>query len=471
MFKLIMFFMLGFCLPSFSVAGVIPKTAGRDAAAAPVFGYSYVLVTNNTSENLSFQTALDTDDADFTSGKNWEGSSVTLLPYETRQILWFSRNTGVKTDKSYQFSVKVSRSNGSGEQIDIQFHEKGKRVFGSDVKAGLVLPGQPAKSILADKGLEQFPVNIWGGEYRIHARNWLPAGRIFNNFHLVIDKPDHQGGDSSSNQSINILTYNTQLMPFYAGAVDDLNHPEIRAADIPARISQYDAVIMEELFDRDLRSAMVQSMTKNYPYHTKVVGQEGSKVLTGGVMIFSKWPIKDEGQIVYQAGAGMNALAAKGAIYARIDKNNKTYHLVGTHMQAGNRPDDISVRQKQLQELALFIDSLPIPDDEPLLIGGDFNVNQFDKELENLLGILNVSLLENTGYPYSADGVVNTMSINKDRSRIDYLFYSNLHAKPGKAFNRVFILRDLENEKMWPKFDLSDHFPLSACFDFRRDDA
>ncbi|SRR5579885_481791 len=467
MFKKVMIPTLSIFLASLTMAAAKPDILTSKSMAAPAFGYSYVLVTNNTSDNITVQTTLETDDTEFAQGKDWEGGSATLQPYETRQILWFSRNADIKTDKHYRFIVNAAGGNGTNEHVRIQFDEKGKQVFGSEVKVELALPGQQSKSILDNKGLEQFPARMWGGEYRIYARNWLPAGHVFNNYQFVVDKPDQTRMDDASNQSLSLLTYNTQLMPFYAGAVDDLNQPGIRAADIPAKIAQYDVVIMEELFDRDLRNSMIQSMSKNYPYHTNVVGQDGSKILTGGTMIFSKWPIQSENQIVYQAGSGLDALASKGAVYARIDKNNKIYHVIGTHLQAGDPAENANVRAKQLQELALFIDTLSIPAAEPLLLGGDFNINQFDKELENLQGILNVSLIENTGYTYSDDGMVNTMSVSKNRGRIDYLFYSNLHSKPGKAFNRVFILRDLENEKMWSKFDLSDHFPVAGLFDFR----
>ena len=64
---------------------------------------------------------------------------------------------------------------------------------------------------------------------------------------------------------------------------------------------------MEELFDRTLRNNMINFMSINYPYHTNVLGHDTDKILTGGVMIFSKWPIQKENEIEYDAGNGMDA--------------------------------------------------------------------------------------------------------------------------------------------------------------------
>ena len=134
-------------------------------------------------------------------------------------------------------------------------------------------------------------------------------------------------------------------------------------------------------------------------------------------------------------------------------------------MQAGGG-DGLSARIEQMQELADFIHNLNIPEDEPLLMGGDFNTGNSSDSISTLLSTLQVSLPNNTGYPYSSDSNINTMSTGSGHTRIDYVFYNNLHAVPKTTFNKVFILRDLENEKMWPKFDLSDHFPVASYFDF-----
>lgn len=428
--------------------------------------FSYVTLTNNTDKNMQVETTLITTDTSFTRDKDWGATIETLKPYESKEVLWFSRDPDVKAGQEYQFNVSAKLEDNFLIPTTFTFNEVGKSPHGSLLNIDLTLPYEIKKPILTQDGLEKFNGQFWGDEYSIYARSWLPDDSNYRHFHLVIDKHQENSFDTQSNQKISVLTYNTQLMPFYAEVVDDLNQPKIRVEDIPAKISQFDVVILEELFDHDLRSTMTKRMQPQYPYHTKVVDGGNAKVLTGGVMIFSKWPIVLEKQVVYKASASGDSLAAKGAIYAEINKEGKIYHIFGTHLQAGGDDSEKQARQKQIVELNNFIASLNIPATDPVLIGGDFNVNQFGGDINMLLNTLNVTLFDNIGYKYSFDGNIDTMAVSKNHSRLDYVFYHALHAEPKVVLNKVFIIRDLDNEKMWPKFDLSDHFTTAGYFDF-----
>lgn len=432
-------------------------------AADSSIGYSYVTVTNNTDKNISIMTTLTTADTEFKRNKDWDEVSQTLAPYETKQVLWFSRNKDVKNNQHYQFDIVASRDS-EQDNVHITLDEKGN-VYGSDLSIQLKLPDADNKTILKKDGLERFTSQFWQTANVVYARSWLPSGNTFNSFQFVIDNPQPTSIDTSANNQISVLAYNVQMMPFYANVVDDLNQPHIRVKDIPAKIADYDVVILEELFDRDLRNEITQLMTAYYPFHTKVVDDTNAKILTGGVMIYSKWPIVNEKQIVYQASSGGDSLAAKGAMYAAVNKNGRMYHVFGTHLQAGGDDKAKAAKQQQLQELNDFINSLDIPFNQPVLIGGDFNINEFSQSA-SMLSALNVNVIENIGYRYSYDGTVDTMAVSDGQSRIDYVFYSNLYAQPKVAWNKVFVLRDLDNEKMWPKFDLSDHFSIMGYFEF-----
>lgn len=425
---------------------------------------SYVTLTNNTPENLFIKTSLATSDHSFQQANSWGGMEGFLAPYETKQVLWFSRNKDIHADQSYQFKVIATREN-QEEPLLFNFDETGK-VHGSDLRVSLTFP-EKQWMLLDQTGMQIFNEKLWGINQTFYARTWLPSNKQFNQYHFVINQSEGTPFDMLDKQKISILTYNVQLMPFYANVVDDLNQPSVRAKDLPAKIANYDVVILEELFDHDLRDKVKEGMKPYYPYHTKSI-DDGSiaKVWTGGVLIFSKWPIINEKQIVYQASAHEDNLAAKGAVYAAINKSGKIYHVIGTHLQAGSDDEEKKAKHKQLEELVNFVDTLNIPKTDPLLLGGDFNINQFGNDIDELLSMLRVRLFDNVGYRYSYDGTINTMAVSKNKSRLDYVFYSNLHAIPLVATNKVFILRDLDNEKMWPKFDMSDHFPTASYFEF-----
>lgn len=429
------------------------------------------ILTNNTPEKMDVKVKLTTKDSNFTKGKDWDESSITLLPYESKPVLWFRRNLHVKHNVVYRFDVTANHPSYPGKEIVLTFVMIGQRI-GSTVTADVTCPDKIPKQLYQRTGLEHFSESLWGCRYDIYARSWLDLNRLFDSYHFVISKPQKIFFDTANLKQISVLTYNVQLLPFYGSVSANLNHPKVRAVDIPKKIKQYDVVIFEELYEKSLRESIIRGMFDNYPYYTNVVGNHTSKILTGGVIIFSKWPILKQDQMVYKDGNGTDALSAKGAAYAEINKNGKIYHIFGTHLQSASESVDIYIRQKQLKELADFINQEGIPADQPALIGGDFNVDEFSEEIPNLTSILSVVTVDNIGYGYSYDPWINTMNIgvHRDRSRLDYVFFSRFHEQPRIALNKVFVLRELEDETMWPKFDLSDHFPTVGYFDFRKEE-
>jgi len=424
---------------------------------------SHIYLTNNTHEKLNVDVTVSTDDANFKQHKDWDLQALTLIPYETKEVLWFNRYQDVKTEHHYHFKVLATMPLHSDEPIEINLNAKGETVYGSTVHTTLTLPHYSEEDILTKNELKSFQGNFWGNLHTLYARTWQPFGKIYNDFQFVIDEGEQTNFDSSMPQSISLLTYNVQLLPYVANITDHLNQPMLRAKIIPAKINQFDVAIIEELFDPIMREIFVKKMGEYYPYHTKIVGQNADKILTGGVMIFSKWPIIKEDQMVYRAAGAVDAYAAKGAVYAVINKQGKMYHVLGTHLQAGDMTD----KRKQMQELSDFIQMQNIAADQPVLMGGDFNTDQYNKEnITFLLNTLHASLTKEMGHPYSYDGIANTMSVGEAQSTPDAILYGVLHEKPRLALNKVFVLRDLPNETMWPAFDLSDHFPVAGYFEF-----
>lgn len=428
---------------------------------------THVTFTNNTDQPISVHTDMMTDDPDFKKGSNWDEDGGVLQPYESKQVLWFGRHLGLKSNMKYEYDFVVSpHANDKTDSLVLRFDVVGSYYYGSIMANALQLPQSNMKEILKDKGLEHYQGDFWNGSYVAHVRRWKPSTNFFTNVHIVIDKKDTSSAPLQSKNTLKILTYNTQLQPFFAGTVNDLNQPEVRLHDIVPVIHNYDVVIFEELFDHELRDELAEMMSVAYPYHTRVVGENSDKAWTGGVMIFSKWPIEKEDQIIYQATTGSDAYAAKGAAYARINKGGKYYNVFGTHLEANHATDNVRVRRKQLAELENFVDRLNISANEPVLIGGDMNIDEFSLEVSTLYEFLSSVKLDNIGYQYSSDSFVNTMNIGSERERLDYVLYDTRYLVPKTAYNKVFVLRALYDEKMWPKFDLSDHFPVESYFRF-----
>jgi hypothetical protein len=97
----------------------------------------------------------------------------------------------------------------------------------------------------------------------------------------------------------------------------------------------------------------------------------------GGLMILSRYPITAASAFIYGESADWEALASKGALYARIDLAKEIgsgcyIHVFITHMQAGREYGGI--RWKQLIELKRFIENATRDDEYPIVLMGDFNI-------------------------------------------------------------------------------------------------
>lgn len=452
------------------------------------YSSSNVWLTNNTLSPLYISSVLLTNDDTFLNEKGlmWDAQQDKLNPFETKKVAWFSRNQHLQKNTLYRYLVCVSPHKSdkncmleNNDNILYQFDVVGNLVYGSTIRTFVQSPEHDKREVLVKDGLENWHDTFWQDNYQLYGRSWLYSGEVFSSYHFLIDNVKQQKMSDGNANAISILTYNTQLMPFYTGVVNRLNHPDYRAKIIPTYITQYDVVVLQELFDKSHRETLTDIMSTHYPYHTRVVGGNDANVLSGGVMIFSRYPIEAEDSIVYRNCAGDDCLANKGAVYARVLKKNKLYHIVGTHLQAWNNDKARDARKNQLLQLTQFIQQKNIPTEQPLLMAGDFNFHEGSKEFTDALSSLNAMLPVNMGHQYSVDSTVNAMVTSKEQSRLDYVFVELAHQQPRSISSKVIILRDLAHATLWPSFntlddafhfstlDLSDHFPvvMEAVYD------
>jgi hypothetical protein len=99
----------------------------------------------------------------------------------------------------------------------------------------------------------------------------------------------------------------------------------------------------------------------------------------GGLIIFSKYPIIKSSAFVFSESAIFfgDYMANKGVIYARIDitpeDSEKKFHIhvFNTHTQSG---DEAPIREVQFEEFKKFIKNCTEDDGYPIVLMGDFNV-------------------------------------------------------------------------------------------------
>lgn len=279
-----------------------------------------------------------------------------------------------------------------------------------------------------------------------------------NVFFTIHDLPIYEIDEEDFNDPnvMNAMFYNIQMLPFGVSGMGQAND---RAALLPAQISPYqDVVCFAEIFDDSPREDhLIPAMTAaGFPYRTEVLNPNNSIIplpWNGGVMFFSRWPIEIEDDYDFElcGQESQDCLAAKGIKYARVNKLGKRYHLFGTHMDAGGQEDDILAKRTQMAEMRMFIDAQNIPDGEPVIFGGDFNVAPTHGE--NLYN----AMLDSIG-PYVPDpiGYHNSTWSGPFGKIIDNAWGDKSHLVATSATNEVITMRSLE-PVLWELGEFSDH--------------
>lgn len=173
------------------------------------------------------------------------------------------------------------------------------------------------------------------------------------------------------------------------------------SAFFPANL---DFLALQEVFDHGATTRLRRQLHRYFPYVLSDVGQYGwksccsrFKFLNSGLMLASRYPILDARYECYPNGRGEDALAAKGALFAKVHvgTSHQEQRIVGyltcTHLHAIE--GDASVRCEQLDLLLQWgaefrqVSSLP-PEGEKVLedlvafdvILGDLNFDNCSSE-------------------------------------------------------------------------------------------
>ena len=289
---------------------------------------------------------------------------------------------------------------------------------------------------------------------------WIVAGLVRPDLasHSAAAQPLNRAGFHG--QQLDVLTFNVLLRPFLPEGQDR------RAPLIPGQLGGYDVVLLQEAFSDYHRDIVLRGLRQEYPYQSNVLGRDRGLKQDGGVVIASRWPIEVQDQALFGGLCrGNDCLADKGVLYARINKSGLRVHLFATHLQSGAGRD--VTRERQILRMRRWIDAMRLPPTEPVLIGGDLNVDlladdktgAFTKMME-ILNAVRPNMPLNSRNRVTFDPVENSLADGARAKYLDYVVYSNAHLKPFDTFNRVrriFVGGE----------PLSDHYAVHGRFLFQ----
>jgi len=248
---------------------------------------------------------------------------------------------------------------------------------------------------------------------------WSLANGVFQG-HLIYSLVPHDVpvvATTTSEGALRVGTYNVQFLPSIAFTKD----PEI-ARRIAERIkaSRYDIIVLNEVFDEDIRSgesySFVENLKDTYPHRVEYLsGDAAFDPLVpdpnedSGLMLFSRFPFEplptstfaikplhtackgtdcDRVAFVeFQDCSDDDCFSEKGAGYVRIRNplSNQIYNVVFTHLQASYLDDSLddwfevrNVRRHQMDDIQSLIEGTMTPlqiQSEEIFVLGDLNID------------------------------------------------------------------------------------------------
>ena len=320
---------------------------------------------------------------------------------------------------------------------------------------------------------------------------------------------NHRPSPAASDEVLSVLAYNVYLLPSHVRNIPFMGErfalaQEERAALIPRFLAPYDVIILSEAYDDGARATLLAGLrAQGFRYATRILGtacraasscDKGTvyeQPLTedaprggegdtwfgedGGVLIASRHPIGAAKEWVYADCVESDCNAAKGFVYARIDKGSERYHVIGTHAQFGWNAEQRTAKEAQLRAIRQFIEEHSgIPRSEPIIVGGDFNVlrHNFDSLLsDEPLGVLEPSF---RGHRYSRES--RSDWARRGNGYVDYVLAKKGWREPRYHSNCPMVFRslyDFEDRTLFSAVrgqgycDLSDHWAVWGYFDYR----
>ena len=425
-----------------------------------LFGQCTVYFQNNTGKD--FGVTIDQTGTDTLSTGEWMQISTSIYSWQTKAAVFsFHPDTVMLINDTVFFTTSLTNENDT-ISLKTRFVNNGSNLTSFTVSVpGLIDSWHSDFSFYG--GFFSFGSEVMEVKYRKEENpSTLQQEIIFgiqdtSDYHLLEE-------DFTNPNSINVMTYNVQLMPLVTG-----NYLE-RGSLLPSRLSPFqDVVVFEEAFSDSARNyylhpAMIAS---GYIYYTTILNDTALPNITtttnGGVIIYSKWPIELEKEKKYancSNNSSWDCLASKGVKYAKINKLGKYYHVFGTHMEAGGSSSDIQFRMQQYGELRSFIDSQYISSNEAVIIAGDLNTSPKD-------GVEFIAIQDSLEpiMPHHYGHYESTFSYADTGYIIDHVWCSANHLLPLESSNLVFTFRSLDS-LMWGIFDFSDHRTVNGHYVF-----
>lgn len=264
-------------------------------------------------------------------------------------------------------------------------------------------------------------------------------------------------------QELTVISWNIKFLPRILAHIG--HYPLKRVAPIAYHLlhDTADVIVLQEAFDNVANRRLLKALKPLYPYHIGPANKKGAFKLSSGILIVSRYPLKELGTVDFRSCEKEDCWARKGGLLVELSWEGRPIQVLGTHLEAGGGRN---IKLEQYEELAGLVKDHQKPG-VPQILCGDFNTRASDNFLyPRMLETLGATDGPLTGeLQYTSDHLLNDMSTYRpeDREVIDFILYK------GNGLEPRFIQRSvLRYTYRWHKGhqDLSDHFAVKATMGF-----
>lgn len=285
----------------------------------------------------------------------------------------------------------------------------------------------------------------------------------------------------TSAHELKVLSWNTFLMPsLLKKSFHDERLPHIK--DVLKK-SDYDIIMLQEVFTNKSYKLLNKELSRLGYHSTGKPFRSVYKPVNSGLVIFSKFPMKDVEIMLFDELAAEDKFSSKGVLFAKIKlPTGEIVQLATTHFQAKRDEKYQKIRSTHITQIENAFKT-KIPSKMKVIFGGDFNITENQKEEYDNFKSNFSSLGLNSKRPsgrllYTSDCIDNSLKkyLRPDcdsRKQVDYIFVRNINDGTKKSkLNTVTDLMVLDIEADYKtddgirKLSLSDHLSVEASISF-----
>ncbi len=185
------------------------------------------------------------------------------------------------------------------------------------------------------------------------------------------------GSEPTTGLRLRLLSYNVKGLPSELDRQRRLREIGSRLAAMRTEGRQPDFVLLQEAFG-GYDGLLAEAGYPHVAHGPSATGGFPPRALSSGLLLLSDHPIERQEQLRFEACAGADCGAAKGALAVRVRLPGTVampFWVITTHLQAHGANDD--ERRAQIEQMADWLDDLGAWHG-PHLFGGDFNFKAKD---------------------------------------------------------------------------------------------